>query len=228
MKLAICLSGHLRRFEHTARSLLTYVKAQHDCDIFLHTWDRLGYSALYKIDVTQDLTHKYISRIETLYKPKKSIIESSLFIEELKLQSQQYAPHLQNIPKPVAHMASMFYKIYAANELRKQYEIESGVQYDWIIRSRPDLLFHGLTHIPNEKIPKNVYIPKHLSGHNWLCDQFAIALPEDMDLYSSFFFDIPDYFKAQKEYRPEIFMSHCMKIKGLNPIMWDCHFSILR
>jgi len=228
MKIAICLSGHLRRFELTAANLLKYVKSNYECDIFLHTWDRMGYTSVYKTDITQDLTHKYLSRIEHLYKPKKIIVENSLFIEELKLQGDQYAPHLKGGPKPVGHMASMFYKIYAANELRKQYELESGSKYDWVIRCRPDLLFHGLTNIPLEKTNNIVYVPKHLSGNNWICDQFAIALPEEMDLYSSFFFDIPTYFSSQKEYRPEIFMDYCMKLKGLAPILWDCHFSILR
>jgi len=227
MKIAICLSGHLRNFERPAKSL-SFIKDNHDCDIFLHTWDRMGYGSNYKTDNNQDITEKYLNKIEALYQPKKMIIEDSLFIEQLKLESHQYAPHLVNVPKPVGHMASMYYKIYAANEIRRKYSIDTGTKYDWIIRCRPDLLFHGLTHLPPEKTINNVYIPGHLSGHNWLCDQFAIALPDEMDLYSSFFFDIPEYFRAQKEYRPEVFMSYSFGLRGLNPVMWDCHFSILR
>jgi hypothetical protein len=228
VKIAICLSGHLRKFDQTAASLFKFLAVGHEYDIFIHTWDYMGYSCLYKTDNTQDITQKYLTRIEQLYHPKKIVIQNSLFLEELKLDSMQYAPHLINVPKPVWHMSSMFYKIYAANELRKLYQLETGTKYDWVIRCRPDLLFHGLTHLPTEFIPQNIYLPSHLCGHNWLCDQFAIGMPDDMDLYSSFFFDIPEYFKAQKEYRPEVFMSHCMNFKKLNPVMWGCHFSILR
>lgn len=228
MKIAICLSGHLRRFEATASSLLSQVKADHDCDIFIHTWDRMGYSSAYKTDFIQDITLKYSPRITHHYHPKKIIIEDSMFVEELKRQGDQYAPHLRGVPKHVGHMASMFYKIYAANELRKQYEVESGIKYDWIIRSRTDLLFHEKINFPEDKSPSNIYIPKHLSGVNWLCDQFAIATPDAMDLYASFFFSMPAYFSAQKEYRPEVFMNHCMIEKNLTPILWDCNFSLIR
>src|ERR1041385_5365956 len=120
MKIAICLSGHLRRFESAAPSLLSYVKSNHECDIFIHTWDKMGYASSYKTDLTQDNTKKYVNRIEHIYKPTKIIIENSVFIEYLKQQGDQYAPHLIGVPKHVGHMASMFYKIYAANELRKQ------------------------------------------------------------------------------------------------------------
>lgn len=228
MKVAICLSGHLRRFERAAPSLLSFVKSNHDCDIFIHTWDKMGYASAYKADSTQDNTAKYLSRIEQIYKPKKIIVEDSTFIEQLKLQGDQYAPHLIGVPKPVGHMASMFYKIYAANELRKQYELEHNIQYDWIIRCRPDLLFTEAVTLPVSSGPTEVFLPQHLCGHEWLCDQFAIAKPEAMDLYCSFFFDMADYFRAQKEYRPEVFMHHCIKLKKLTPVMWKSNFTIIR
>lgn len=228
MKIAICLSGHLRRFERTAGSLLNYVKANHECDIFIHTWDKMGYASAYKTDLIQDNTSKYLSRVEHYYKPKKIIVEDSMFIEHLKMQGDQYAPHLKNVPKHVGHMASMFYKIYTANELRKQYELETSTKYDWIIRSRTDLLFSEPVKLPDSSTENEIFMPQHLCGHAWLCDQFAIAKPDAMDLYSSFFFDMPAYFSAQKEYRPEVFMHHCMEGKKLKPVMWKANFTLIR
>lgn len=225
MKVAICLSGHMRMFEKTVSSL-SNIKINNDCDIFIHTWDKMGYSSAYKTDRVHDSTNKYLARINSVYKPKKIIIEDSLFIEELKRQGDQYAPHLIGVPKHVGHMASMFYKIYAANELRKQYELQTGTKYDWVVRCRTDLLFHNMITYPTEE--SKVHLTKHLSGHNWLCDQFAIGKPDVMDLYSSFFFNIPDYFRAKKEYYPEIFMNHCMNDKKLSFDFGDYHFSLLR
>jgi len=228
MKLAVCLSGHLRKFTQTYQSLFSNLLKGHEYDIFIHTWDRMGYVSAYKGDSTVDLTSRYVSQAENIYKPKKMIVEDSTFVQELIKQGNEYAPHLRNEPKHVGHMASMFYKIWACNELRKMHQLQTGAQYDWVIRCRPDLLFHGATSLPADRTPGRVYIPKHLSGHGWLTDQFAIALPDDMDLYCSVYFQIPDYFRARKEFRPEMLMDDCFKKLGLQPVMWDCHLNILR
>jgi|SRR5579885_839567 len=228
MKIAVCLSGHLRKFEETFPLLQKHLLNHYDCDIFLHTWDKMGYVSRYKGDARSDETLKYIEAVQALYKPKKIVVESSSFVEELKRQGDEYAPHLRNEPKHVGHMASMFYKIYAANELRKFHERETNTQYEWVVRCRPDLLFHGDTWVPSDKTPGRVYIPKHQSGQGWLSDQFAIALPDDMDLYCSFFFNLAEYFGARNEFYPEKFMAWNFTKNNLTPIMWDCHFNILR
>jgi hypothetical protein len=228
MKIAICLSGHLRKFEQTFPTLHLYLLRSYDCDIFIHTWDRMGYSSQYKTDPKLDISYSYIPQVEQMFKPKQIIVEDSNFVEELKRQGNQYAPHLQNEPKHVAHMASMFYKIYAANELRKKYQRETGVQYDWVIRCRPDLIFHQPIVLPTLKEPGKIYVNKHQSSPGWINDQFAIALPEDMDLYSSFFFNMEEYFSARNEFYPEKFMDWSLKKMKLTPEMWDLHFQILR
>lgn len=228
MKIAICLSGHFRKFEETFPSFKAYLMQNHDCDVFIHSWDRMGYHSTYKPDVSADITEKYLPRIEQLYRPKKMVIEDSQFIEELKRQGDVYAPHLIGVPKHVGHMASMFYKIYAANELRKRHERETGIQYDWVVRCRPDLKFHGYTSIPTDKRDGAVYVPSHQNSPGWISDQFAISNSNEMDMYSSFFFHMQEYFSARKEYFPEKFMDWCLKKTHLTPVSWRAHFSILR
>lgn len=228
MKIAICLSGHMRKFTNTFQSFYTHCLGQYDCDVFLHTWDRMGYGSAYKADPNQDVTEKYRGQIEKVYKPKKIIIENSSFIEQLKQEGNRYAPHLIGVPKPVGHMASMFYKIWSANELRKAYEIETGTQYDWVVRARPDLIFNARVRMPSQQAPGQIYMSRFQCSPGWLNDQFAIGSPNDMDLYSSFFFHMQEYFLAKNEYYPEKFMDWSMKKKNLIPVMWDLHFSILR
>lgn len=228
MKIALCLSGHLRKFEQTYPALFLYFLKNYDVDIFIHTWDKLGFSCAYKTDSTLDQITNKIPEINRLYKPKKMMIESTDFIEELKEQGNQYAPHLKNEPKHVGHMASMFYKIYAANELRKSYQIESGAKYNWIIRCRADLTFNNVFNIPPTPIPGNIWIPRGSSSPDWYNDQFSIASPEDMDVYCSAFFDIPEYFIARKEFYPEKFLVWSLKKKKLNAEWLDIDLSILR
>ena len=36
----------------------------------------------------------------------------------------------------------MAYSLYQGSKLRKEYERSEGVEYDWVIVTRPDILFH--------------------------------------------------------------------------------------
>lgn len=228
MKIALCLSGHLRKFEETYPSLKTYILDKYDCDIFISTWDQMGYSCAFKTDANLNSTSLRLSEVENLFKPKKIVVESSSFVQELMTQGDQYAPHLIGQPKHVGHMASMFYKIFAANEIRKRYQLDSGIQYDWIIRSRPDLIFHAPVIMPLDKNPGRVYVSKHQCSPGWLNDQFAIGQPEDIDLYSSLFFDLPEYFMARNEFYPEKYMAWGLNKKNLHAEMHDLQFHIHR
>lgn len=228
MKIALCLSGHLRNFERTYPTLYFYFLKNFDVDIFIHTWDKLGFSCAFKTDHTLNDTSTKLEEAKRLYKPKNIIVESVDFVEELKRQGDEYAPHLRNEPKHVGHMASMFYKIYACNELKNKYVRETGTKYDWVIRCRPDLLFHEKIELPREKQVGKIWMPKALSNHDWYNDQFAIGSPDDMDLYSSVFFDIPDYFRAQMEFYPEKFMVWALKKKKLTVEWHNVYFNIYR
>lgn len=226
MKIAVCLSGHMRKFQETLQPFNAHFLSKYDCDVFIHTWDRMGYGSAYKTDQTLDSTHNHLSTIERLYKPKKLIVEDSSFVNELKAQGNLYAPHLINEPKHVGHMASMFYKIFACNEIRKQYEIESGTQYDWVVRSRTDLMFHAPVHLPVDKTPGRIYVPQ--SRPDWVNDQFAVGQSNEMDLYSSFFFHMEEYFLARNEFYPEKFMVWSLAKKNLQFQPIDVHYHILR
>jgi hypothetical protein len=228
MKVALCLSGHLRKFDQTYPSLQKYFLDRYDCDIFIHTWDKLGYQSNFRKDQIINNTNDRINDINFLFKPKKIIVEHSSFIDELRKEANIYAPHLVTQPKPAHHMASMFYKIYACNELRKHYQLETNVEYDWVVRSRTDLLFHGNVTIPEHDIENKIFMPRSTFHSHWYNDQFAIASPNNMDVYSSAFFDIPEYFHIREEYYPEKFMMWSLNKKDFTAEWCDGHFSILR
>jgi hypothetical protein len=228
MKIALCLSGHMRSFERTYPTLYFYLLKNHDVDIFIHTWDKLGFSCQFKTDNMLNDTSEKLDQIHNLYKPKSIIVESSSFVEELKRQGNEYAPHLANEPKHVGHMAAMFYKIYAANAIRKKYQLETGTEYDWVIRCRPDLLFSNEITLPLEKKPETIWLPQSSCSPGWYNDQFAIGSSDDMDLYSSAFFDISEYFKSKNEFYPEKFMVWTLNKKNLKVDWCNAQFSIHR
>lgn len=228
MKIALCLSGHLRNFEKTYPALSFHLIKNYDVDVFIHTWDKLGFSCAFKTDQTLNDTSTKESEIRRLYKPKSMIIEPSDFVEDLKRQGDEYAPHLRNEPKHVGHMASMFYKIYACNELKNKYQRDTGTQYDWVIRCRADLLFQSNVEIPKEQKAGVVWTPRAGSSPDWCNDQFAIGSPNEMDLYSSVFFDISEYFRSGGEFYPEKFLVWALQKKKLTSEFWNVHFSIYR
>ena len=228
MKIALCLSGHLRNFEKTYATLYFYLLKNYDVDVFIHTWDKLGFSCPFKTDRTLDDTVNKLNEVKHLYRPKNIIVESVDFIEELKIQANEYAPHLINQPKHPGHMASMFYKIYACNELKNKYQRDTGTKYDWVIRCRSDLLFFNDIKIPSQELPGKIWLPRGLSSPDWYNDQFAIGLPNDMDLYSSVFFDIPEYFRAKMDFYPEKFMVWALKKKNLSVEWLYVNFNIFR
>jgi|SRR6185436_8445953 len=228
MKIAICISGHLRKFEETYPSLYFYLLKNYNCDIFIHTWDALGYACQYKSDSTLEVTDNKISQINNLYKPKKIIVESSYFIEELKKEADIYAPHLKDCPKHAGHMASMFYKIYACNELRKSFERENGIKYDLVVRCRSDLLFNNSIVMPTYNIQNKILMPSSLSNDHWYTDQFAVANSDSMDLYAGAYFDLPNYFSFGLEYYPEKFLKWSLDKKKLQIEWCQASFTILR
>jgi hypothetical protein len=228
MKIALCLSGHLRNFEKAYPSLFFYLIKNYDVDVFIHTWDKLGFSCRFKTDRTLNDTSTKEVEIKTLYKPKSMIIEPSDFVEDLKRQGDEYAPHLRNEPKHVGHMASMFYKIYACNELKNKYQRDTGTEYDWVIRCRADLIFQSNVEMPKEKKAGAIWTPRALSSADWCNDQFAIGGPNEMDLYSSAFFDIPEYFRAGGEFYPEKFLVWALQKKKLTNVWHDIRFNIYR
>ena len=228
MKVALCISGHLRKFDQTFNSLYKSILSKYNPDIFIHTWDKLGFSCRFKTDSVLNETSTKLSLINKLYNPKKLIIESSDFVETLKQEGNKYAPHLINEPKHVGHMSSMFYKIYACNAIRKNFELENNISYDWIIRCRPDLLFHEKVDIPANKQENTIWLPQFICNAGWYTDQFAIADSDSMDLYSSIYFDLPEYFNKKMEYYPEKFVFWALNEKNLKVDFLNTKFEILR
>ena len=84
MKIAVCFSGHMRKFELTFPSWKNFLFDHYDCDIFIHTWSNRGmflpkdgivtsYNEVGTVRENDDPIDP--STIQNLYKPKEMIIE---------------------------------------------------------------------------------------------------------------------------------------------------------
>ncbi|OCG57378.1 hypothetical protein A9G42_08715 [Gilliamella sp. Nev6-6] len=145
--IAIQFFGHLRTFEFTfnsfKRNLLDEnVLDGYKIDIFIHTWDELDHSTINYRNLNGNaltdklLTNEYISLVNKFYQPRKLVIES-----QLDCQNEVLIEKIGRFPRAKKGCLNNSYSIYMVNRLRKEYQLEKDINYDWIIVTRPDIFF---------------------------------------------------------------------------------------
>lgn len=228
MKVALCLSGHFRNYELTYSSILNYIVKPLNADVFIHTWEKLGYDNKFRSDSHHLVNSKFDPiKINNIFSPKKMVVESEAIIQRFVEDSKKYAPHLANEPKSPGHMASMFYKIMMANKIRKEYEKENKFTYDCVIRCRPDMLFKNGIQSHNLIMLDKVHIPL-IHSFNGLNDQFAYASGQVMDIYSDLYQSIPTYFKSKREFYPEKLLKWYLNIAGISIAPVNIQYDLVR
>lgn len=198
LKIALCISGHLRTFESAYPSVKKYILDKLNCDVFIHTWDTLGHRHR-SIDgsLSHQLTNNLINKINTFYNPKKLIIEKNKHFAVSKIMINQRVDN-----RDVVGVQSMYYKIQACNLLKKQYELQNNFTYDCVIRFRGDLLINNTLPIVGNQDFNYLYLPTigHFAGLN---DQIAFGNSKIMDDYSDLFSNINKYLEDGCIMNPE-------------------------
>lgn len=138
-RIAVCLSGHIRNWKITCDNQKKFwnscfINGSNEdiiIDYFFHTWDetteRKTRSSKYESRILES------SEIESLvntYEPKRYIVDSK------KCNSFEYDNHQLGI----------FYGFYQSIKLKREYEIEHDFEYDIVVKSRFDLVFHPTKH----------------------------------------------------------------------------------
>jgi hypothetical protein len=206
MRVAICLSGHMRTVRSCVKSIKKCIIEPNNCEIYVSTWDDWGYTS-YKNAITWD---QWTSKIKIIPEPDIKITTKELkdlFPEATEIQIEPIQPIIEEIsttiiesiknkPRSVTYNDSnialitrfmcMYYKIKKCNELTKK-----NGPYDMIIRCRPDLEFSQPCKLPIPK-PNSIYVPVH-NNYGYINDQFAWGNPEILDIYSSIYDKTPRY-----------------------------------
>ena len=147
-KIAILFFGHLRTFKQTHPYTIKNLIEKYDCDIFIHTWDKIDSATLSwdnKEEFKEDFNKEVVDLVKTIYKPKKIKIEHQEKMEDKILTSLDGQRQIS-----FNGIKFMFYSLSQANELRKEYEKEQNVNYDIILCTRPDIAIYNFLDI--EKI----------------------------------------------------------------------------
>lgn len=191
MRLAFCLSGHMRTFEITAESQVRNIIRPNKADVFISTWDVIGFGKHDKWQEADFQAPLDRGRIEVLYGD---------YLKKLEVYNFNQVQTI--FPKCFyTGMVSMYWQIYQADELRRAYERENGFRYDIVVRCRPDLLFHTGIEIEDPRQLGDVLWVRH-PNEQYIDDQFALGCPRVLEIYSNLYNFLPQYHELHESMRP--------------------------
>ena len=141
LKIAVHLYGHLRTYNECFPALNKPLLDNYDCDVFIHTWDTLDHStkAWHQLNEGRDTvylsTEKIKEEITRMYNPKRLKIETQKPID-MGLFRTNYGQEYS-----LFGIHSMLHGMEEVNKLRLDYEDTNKIDYDYVIFTRPDILF---------------------------------------------------------------------------------------
>jgi len=235
-KVAVCLSGHLRTFEKTFKSLRDNLINPLNCDVFIHTWETLGSeNSKGGSDQSSSITttKSKLSLINEVYSPKKINIERFDKDYFINLGNKIIVPEKERI-FVVGHLGyhfAMFYSILKSNDLKSEYEIENNFKYDYVIRIRPDIFLES--RIDRSIFPVN---PKIITVpiiaqycYEGMNDQIGIGSSDNMNIYCSLFNNMTQYCQQRvTTIRPEALLKYHILKNGISVEKKHINYALMR
>jgi hypothetical protein len=224
VKIAICISGHLRDLEANAATLLWAMVAGNDCDVFIHTWDTLSHGDSGRFatraanKLSQTKTVEKLPVIRELLRPRGVVVEQAF-----EWNVDAYGRGLQRVHQNVP---LMFYKVAKCHALAK-----SRDHYDLYVRTRGDVRY--LTQVDFRRLdPSVLYVPpfprsySYKDGYN---DQVAVGGHEAMDAYAGAFISYPEMARDRSvHYAPEVFLKRHLDSTGVPVRQLEIRYQITR
>lgn len=179
-RIAVCFSGHIRNWEmacsnqknHWKNCFINGSGENVEIDYFFHTWDESSERPTRKSNYIKRILEKEeIDKLLETYKPKKYIIDSK------KSDSFMHKDYQLGI----------FYGFQQSMKLKREYEIENGFEYDIVVKSRFDLVFHPAHH--DKKIYLLNKIPMEIMStfKGMMRDEYCLVNFNDIIFYGSSF-----------------------------------------
>ena len=140
MKIAICISGHLRTIKQNISTLISNVLDGNDCDLFIHTWDKVGIEKPVWWSPSGDSVNEYsyetINFIASQTKITACTIEKFIDFYDSKFDSYN-----QTNPCSFQGFVSMWYSKKKSFELATNYSQSTNTEYDIYFITRPDIQY---------------------------------------------------------------------------------------
>ena len=213
-RIAIQYSGEIRHLldcfnNHYENFILK--NPDYQVDIFAHLW--------------LESDDKKIDRINKLLNPTSLVFEDQIdFTNKFIYKDADKGWFLS--------MASMFYGIEAANNIRQKYEELNKIEYDYVIRIRTDMIFindsvKNIDYYEKDYLHLKEYTPFDSYSIN---DYFAIGKPEIMNRYCSVYSNLQSMIDSRASVIPESLIGFNVKdlpIKTHNFRMWIYRYMMM-
>lgn len=176
MKTAVCLSGQARFISQNFENLLGNLILPTEADVFCHFWDTSG----------ENLEPHKAAEV---FKPTDCLLEPQKVFDEGAQRFIRPEYRFAN-PRRYQNIHSMYYSIWRANLLKREYEQKYGFSYDCVIRSRTDIAFGQTFDFAEFKTNQDALWLRQYgeSPAGISCsDLFAFSNSQQMDVYSACF-----------------------------------------
>lgn len=215
MQIAVCLSGAERLESNAVTLFARHLPATADIDCFCFVWE--GGPLSDEAALTELLARKTEGRFRSI-----KVKVGRNFSPNLSMTIQKYP---ETNPENVLRM---YQAIRQCNDMKLRHEVQAGLVYDCVVRSRTDLQLSS--EIAFERflpmIRDFIVFPDNGHWRGGLNDQFAFSSSANMDAYSSVFDYINDHCNSGCVFHPETLLRFHLQKMG-KPIVMAPLSSIL-
>lgn len=201
MRIAFCISGHLRTYEKCLDSFnkfKNFISNFGQIDIFLSTWENESNpkDSLHQ-NISESIQSVDLKKIKQYYNPLIISVHSYIQIEEF-LKNNDFKPKYNfdsfgptyskfNIP----HHMRGYYLLYQVSILKNSTELMNNFKYNLVFRIRPDYIFNEsiYTNINYSTLKKNTFY-SFMYRYNDVDDQFGFGDSESFSKYCKTFFHL--------------------------------------
>jgi len=228
MKTALILTGHLRDWYRAYPSLKREFMDKYHPDVFISTWDNLGYWVSPEQDPGKKGLNKYsphlslteLDNLKNLYCTNTfyPLVENEhfeWFENHFKDRAEEFEPYCNQI-RPV-NILSSFYRMAAGVLMMEKHISLTGNMYDVVIRTRPDILWNGaFPEFTPENVNNTVYTINH-RNHDGLGtgDMLQVSSGEGIVKFKELVYNLTELTKDNNRFCPHIFtrywIDHVMK-----------------
>jgi len=246
MKVALCLSGQPRVVDVGFHKLNQAILQHNDVDVFIHTWfdpENLSTNSVIPGRESHRLDPQAIDKLVHYYQPKRIIHEKPKkwtrryeFPDKVFTHSHTWAlevPSGLEVAKDYIcdTTNSMFYSIMIANLLKEQYSVETGTEYDLVIRNRIDYSPHVVLKLDEVSVNDDTLIYQDLyQPDGMISDWFGIRSTNTMNVFCGVYNQIGQLIRQSNEidgyWCNELLLKHHIannKIKT-NPVDYQVHY----
>jgi hypothetical protein len=246
MKIALCLSGQPRVVDIGFQKLSQSILQHNDVDVFIHTWfepENLNINSVIPGKELRTIESNTIDKLVNYYGPKKILVEKPKiwkrnyhFPDKVFTHALTWALEVKGgievAKDEICNTTnSMYYSIMMSNLLKEQYSIETGTEYDLVIRNRLDYSPHVILNFDDLVIGDDVVVYQNLNQPDgMIADWFAMGTTNAMNVYCGLYNHIGQLVKQSNQidgyWCNELLLKHHLQNNSIiaQPVDFQVHY----